>query len=258
MRPLLDDQRGDVVARFLDEEERDRNHIVVALSGAHGYGFPSPDSGLDLKAIHVEPTRSFLGLNAPRPHAIRMEMLDGVEVDYSSNEIGPALQGILQGNGNYLERMLGALVLRSSPMHEALAPLVRASLSKRFYRHYQGVAGGQLRDLEEAARPTANSVLYLLRATLTGAHLLRYRELVVDLSPLLDPYGFTEAREIIEAKRAGERYVFTEDLRLHWIEEGRRAFDVLDLALAASPLPDEAPNRDQLDEWLIDLRRALL
>ncbi|MDX2010186.1 MAG: nucleotidyltransferase domain-containing protein, partial [Myxococcaceae bacterium] len=39
-----------VATRFLDEQAKAREHLVVSLSGAHAYGFPSPDSDLDLKA----------------------------------------------------------------------------------------------------------------------------------------------------------------------------------------------------------------
>jgi hypothetical protein len=35
------------------------------LSGAHAYGFPSPDSDLDLKAIHVAKTADLLGFDVP-------------------------------------------------------------------------------------------------------------------------------------------------------------------------------------------------
>jgi predicted nucleotidyltransferase len=44
--------------RVLEEEQARREHVVVYLSGAHAYGFPSPDSDLDLKAIHVAKQRS--------------------------------------------------------------------------------------------------------------------------------------------------------------------------------------------------------
>src|SRR5437762_4426876 len=101
--------QAEVADRVLDEEARARRHIVVSLSGAHAYGFPSPDSDLDLKAIHVEPTASVLGLSPAAPHADRMEVIEGVEIDYTSNELKPVLLGILQGNGNYVERVLGKL-----------------------------------------------------------------------------------------------------------------------------------------------------
>src|SRR5689334_8396101 len=134
-----------VAGRVLDEEETRRRHLVVALSGAHAYGFPSPDSDLDLKAIHIEPTARLLGLHAGAPHADRMEAVDGIEVDYTSNELKPVLLGVLQGNGNYIERILGALLPFQTPELLSLQPLVKRTLSRQLFRHYLGVATSQLK-----------------------------------------------------------------------------------------------------------------
>jgi predicted nucleotidyltransferase len=245
-----------IADRVLDEEERDRRHLVVALSGAHAYGFPSPDSDLDLKAIHIEATERLLGLTPPRAHANRLETIDGVEIDYTSNELAPVLVGILQGNGNYLERVLGRLVMRASPLVEELRPLAARALSRRVHRHYHGFASGQLRALTDAERPTAKQVLYVLRTTLTGAHLLRSRTLETDLTLLRDEHGFREAQALVEAKRAGERTVLDDDARRRWLAEIARAFHELDDARASSPLPEEPPNRGELEAWLLSVRRS--
>src|SRR5512140_3965747 len=97
---VLSAEQQKVMARVLAEEEARREHVVVYLSGAHAYGFPSPDSDLDLKAIHVARTADLLGLEVPTPTVDRAEVLDGVEIDYTSNELAHALAGILGGNGN--------------------------------------------------------------------------------------------------------------------------------------------------------------
>src|SRR4029079_16750085 len=86
------------------------------LSGAHAYGFPSPDSDLDLKAIHVAKTSALVGFDPPQPTVERTEILEGVEIDYTSNEIAHALSGILNGNGNFIERVLGRSAFASSPL----------------------------------------------------------------------------------------------------------------------------------------------
>jgi predicted nucleotidyltransferase len=192
---LLTEHQQRVADAVLDEECERRQHVVIALSGAHAYGFPSPDSDLDLKAIHVTPTSSLVGLRTPNESAERMEVIDGVEIDYSSNEIGLSLASILKGNGNFLERVLGSCTVRSSPEHEALIPLVRTTISKRIYRHYLGFATSQRREAESTR--TAKRVLYVLRTALTGAHALRTGEIVPDLGSLYERYDFPEARALI-------------------------------------------------------------
>ena len=95
-----------IATAFLAAAGQKRETVVAALSGAHAYGFPSPDSDLDLKAIHIASTRALLGLRAETPPIEHTEFIEGVEVDYSSHEIGMVLASVLKGNGNFIERIL--------------------------------------------------------------------------------------------------------------------------------------------------------
>ena len=252
---VLNEHQTAVSERVLSEECDKRRHLVVALSGAHAYGFPSPDSDLDLKAIHIAPTTAFLGLETPRLTFDRMEVIDGVEIDYTSNELQMALAGILKGNGNYLERVLGPIQLRTSPELTALRPLVEKSLSRRAYHHYRGFATSQLAEFEKAEAPMAKKLLYVLRTTLTGAHLLATGRLVTDLTELLDDYEIGEARALIEAKRSGERATLGSSERERWRGQIARLFEMLEKARDRSPLPEEPENRKEIEGWLIAVRR---
>ncbi|WP_208719336.1 nucleotidyltransferase domain-containing protein [Corallococcus sicarius] len=257
MKGTMTEHQRRMADRVLDEESRQREHLVISLSGAHAYGFPSPDSDLDLKSIHVASTASLLALQPRHVPAERLEVLEGVEVDYSSNELQPVLLGILQGNGNYLERVLGAIPVRSLPELEALRPHVRAVLSRRIHRHYRGFAQGQLREWEKSGFRSAKKLLYVLRTALTGAHALRTGEVETDVTVLLEPYGFSEAHALVEQKLRGERSELPEALSERWRSEVARAFAVLDAAEGASVLPLEppAPAVAALEAWLLDVRR---
>ncbi|HEX2572135.1 MAG TPA: nucleotidyltransferase domain-containing protein [Polyangia bacterium] len=257
MRPpgILSEAARAVAEQVLAEEEARRRHLVVVLSGAHAYGFPSPDSDLDLKGLHVEPTRRLVGLEPPPLHANRLEVIQGVEIDYSSNEIGPALASLLGGNGTYLERVLGSIGLKAAAELGELQALIRRNLSRALYRHYHGFAEAQRRTFESAAEPTAKRLLYVLRTALTGTHLLRTGALVTDLTEIMDEYGFGAARALVEAKRTGERVVLGEATREAWRGELGRALALLDEARERSPLPEEAPARAEAEAWLIELRR---
>ncbi len=246
----------EVAGQVFTEEGLQRRHLVVYLSGAHAYGFPSPDSDLDLKAIHVEPASRLVGLSPPPLHANRLEVIDAIKVDYSSNEIGGVLHGILAGNGNYLERVLGVTVLAFSPELGTLRPLVAASLSRLAYRHYSGFAGNQLADFRDSDAPTAKKLLYVLRTALTGVHLLLTGELIVDLTRHLEPYGFAEAQELIEAKKRGERTELDAADRDRWLAVANRALTLLESAHDESILPAEPQNRDELEQWLLGVRKS--
>jgi hypothetical protein len=250
-----DTQRA-VADEILDRESQRRDHVVVALSGAHAYGFPSPDSDLDLKAIHLIPTRELLGLEAPLEHADILETHRGVEIDYTSNELGAVIRGILAGNGNYIERVLGALIMRTSPIHDGLQPICQGALSRRVHRHYRGFAHNQYQAVLQHERPPAKRVLYVLRTALTGTHLLRSGQLVVDVNSLLDEYGHQAAHELIEAKKAGEQTLLDASAKRRWQGALQRALAELDAALDGSCLPEEAANGDDANAWLVATRLA--
>ncbi len=40
------------------------------------------------------------------------------------------------------------------------------------------------------------------------------------------------------------------------MQQAQRAFVILDASLERSRLPEEAPNRAEMEDWLIELRRA--
>jgi predicted nucleotidyltransferase len=252
-RVLTIEQRR-VMTRVLEEEEARREHVVVYLSGAHAYGFPSPDSDLDLKAIHIAKTADLVGLEIPPPTADRAEIIDGVEIDYTSNELGHALAAILGGNGNFLERILGRTIAHESPLLGELRPIVQHSLSRRVHRHYHGFAKNQFQFLEK--EPTVKKLLYVLRTTLTGIHLLRMGELEANLTRLMDSYGLSDARDLVEKKRKGEQTATDPTLVDAWRARIEQLFARLDRARDESVLPEEPANREEIRGWLIEARRA--
>ncbi len=252
---LLGPHARAVMDRVIAEEEQRRRHLVIALSGAHAYGFPSPDSDLDLKSIHVDPTARLLGLQPGEAHVDRMEVLSGVEIDYTSNELKPVLLGILQGNGNYVERVLGALQPLRSPELAELAPLVQRALSRRIYRHYLGFATSQRKAFQADGGGSAKKLLYVLRTALTGAHALRTGRIVIDLGELAEAHGFGAARELIEAKRAGERVTLEAGAAARWEGEVQRALAALTEAHEESILPVEPEGAADLEAWLLEQRR---
>jgi predicted nucleotidyltransferase len=177
-----------------------------------------------------------------------------VEVDYSSNEIGAVLSALLSGNGNYFERFLGAISLEGASELDELRPLVRGALSKKIYRHYGGFARGQLREWEKSGFRSAKKLLYVLRTTLTGTHLLLTGEVVTDVTTLLSRYGLDDALELVEQKRRGEQADLPEALSVKWAGRVDGLFEALSRAEQKSVLPLEPENETELEEALVSLR----
>lgn len=255
---LLTPAQRAAVEKLLAREAAQRAHVVVSLSGAHAYGFPSPDSDVDVKAVHLAPTAEVLGFPRALPSAERLEVLDGVEVDYSSNELGAVLQGVLRGNGNYLERFLSGHVLASSPRFDALRPLVQAALSRRVARHYAGFATQQRQEWERGGRASAKKLLYVLRTCLTGTHLLLTGEVVTDVTALLPRYGLADASALVEQKRRGEKAELPVALAESWAARLDGLFASLRAAEEQSVLPEAPPNEAALEQALVRLRLEAL
>jgi predicted nucleotidyltransferase len=253
--PPITPHQAATAARVLDEEEAQRAHLVVALTGAHAYGFPSPDSDLDLKGVHIVPTRRLVGLSRPAEHASRMQVIDGVEIDYASNELGQVLHGLLRGYGSYYERLLGMWILRSTPAHAALVPIVERSFSRRVFAHYHGFSTGQFKEATSSGAPTAKKLLYVLRTALTGTHLLATGRLVTDLPQLMDAHGFADAASLLEVKRTGERAPLPAPLAAVWLARAQQVFPLLEAARDASVLPEEPSNEEEMEAWLVEERR---
>src|SRR5262249_27256949 len=153
--------------------------------------------------VHVATTAELVGLAPGDDPPDRIEIVEGVELDYGSNELGPVLRGAIKGNGNYLERILGELALAGDfPLLDRARPLVKPLLSRRVGRHYGGFATSQLRAFDD--KPTAKRALYVLRTAATGRKLLATGELVTDVAKLAD-FVPREIDELLAIKRTGER-----------------------------------------------------
>jgi predicted nucleotidyltransferase len=253
---VLTAHQAEVGRRFLADREAERRHLVVYLSGAHAYGFPSPDSDLDLKCVHVAPTRELVGLQPAPESAERMEVVENVELDYGSNELAPVLRGAIKGNGNFLERILGELVLASdATLLTEARTVVRPLLSRRIARHYIGFAASQLRLFDE--KPTAKRALYVLRTTATGRHLLAHGELVTDVAKLT-AFVPAEIGELLEIKRHAEREQLDPAQVAAWRARLVAAIAAVDTSVPTSILPVDPPAEavEAADTWLRDVRRA--
>ena len=249
----------DRARRFLASLPLPGRVLLCGVTGSHFYGFSSADSDLDLKGVHLAPTRALLGLGNPADSFDRIADFEGVEHDVTLTEARQALDLLLRGNGNMLERIVTPWQLHASPELEELRAFARGTLSKKYFRHYQGFFRGMCREHERAERPSAKTLLYVNRVALTGRHLLQTGELVADLRVTAPEHGYADALELIALKQAGaEHGAVPSDLdALHRAAWPRLAAE-LEEAHADSPLPDQPGNAADLSAWLVDLRlRAL-
>src|SRR3981189_1314743 len=85
--------------------------LFATVSGAHLYGFPSPDSDYDLRGAHVLPLREVIGLDSG-PDTIETSRKDqGLDLDLVTHDVRKFFGLLLKRNGYVLEQLYSPLVL---------------------------------------------------------------------------------------------------------------------------------------------------
>ncbi len=174
--------------------------VFATVSGAHLYGFPSVDSDVDLRGVHLMPLEDVVGLRAGVETVDRTWDRDGVEVDLVTHDLAKFCRMLLRRNGYVLEQLLSPLVVSSSPVHEEMVALAPGCLSRHHAHHYLGFARTQWGLFERTGE--LKPLLYTFRVLSTGIHLMRTGEVVADLTKLGHGPGYLP--ELIEAKRDAE------------------------------------------------------
>ncbi|MEV5240730.1 nucleotidyltransferase domain-containing protein [Streptomyces cinnamoneus] len=220
--------------------------VFATVSGAHLYGFPSRDSDVDLRGVHLLPVGDLIGLRDGEETLTRMGDRDGVEMDLVTHDLRKFARLVLRRNGYVLEQLLSPLVVHTTDVHAELAALAPGVLTRHHAHHYRGFAVTQWRLFEKQRE--LKPLLYTLRVLLTGIHLMRSGEVVAHLPTLL---GLVEAPAyvpgLISAKAAAEHGSADEIVDMARVRTDVEALHTqLDEAQALSTLP-ESPAQDVYD-----------
>jgi predicted nucleotidyltransferase len=109
--------------------------VFATLSGAHLYGFPSPDSDYDIRGSHVLPLPDVVGLTTSNETVDRTQVIDGVEVDIVTHDFRMFCNLLLRKNGNVLEQIFSPIVLHTTPEHEELKAIAQNCITRHHIYH---------------------------------------------------------------------------------------------------------------------------
>ncbi len=182
--------------------------MFATVSGAHLYGFPSVDSDVDLRGVHLMPLEDVAGLRSGVETVDRTWVRDGVEVDLVTHDLAKFCRLLLRRNGYVLEQLLSPLVVSSSAVHEEMVALAPGCLSRHHAHHYLGFARTQWALFERTGE--LKPLLYTFRVLCTGVHLMRTGEVEADLTKLLG-HGPGYLPDLVAAKRAAEHGEMPQD-----------------------------------------------
>lgn len=229
--------------------------VFATISGAHLYGFPSPDSDFDLRGVHVLPLKEVVGLQTGPETVEKSGIHDGLEIDLVTHDAKKFFGLLLKKNGYVLEQVLSPLIVHTTPEHAELKEIAIRCVTRHHAHHYLGFAETQWKLFEKETPPRVKPLLYVYRVLLTGIHLMRTGEVEANLVRLKQSERLPYLDDLIHRKLAGaEKERLTDaDLEFHRGEYNRLR-ERLQEAFEKSTLPDVPSTGDALHDLLLRIR----
>ena len=237
--------------------------LFATISGAHLYGFPSPDSDFDLRGAHVLPLDAVVGLDVRDETVQDSRVIEGLEMDIVSHDVRKFFGLLLKKNGYVLEQLFSPLIVHTTPEHAELKALAGGGngctgvITKHHSHHYFSFAKTQWKLFDKERPRRVKPLLYVYRVLLTGTHLMRTGEIQANLVMLNEEFRLPYIADLVARKLAGPEKSKLEDADIAFHEsEYQRLRAELQTAHDASQLP-ELPSdetRAALNDLLVRIR----
>lgn len=231
--------------------------LFATISGAHLYGFPSPDSDYDLRGVHLLPLSDVVGLQSGEETIEKSGIHEGLEMDLVTHDAKKFFGLMLKKNGYVMEQLLSPLIVYTTPEHEELKAIAPSCLTKHHAHHYLGFAQTQWKLFHKEEPPRVKPLLYVYRVLLTGIHLMRTGEVEANLIRLNESAKLSYVPELIARKVEGPEKGCLESADLAFHErEFERLVTELEEAFETSSLPENAGGTAALNDLLVRIRLA--
>ena len=228
--------------------------LFATVSGAHLYGFPSPDSDYDLRGVHILPAEEVMGL-FPDRDTIEISKKEDIELDLVTHDIQKFFGLLLKANGYVLEQLYSPLVVHTTPEHEELKSIAKNCVTRHHAHHYLGFAENQWRPFQKEEPPRVKPLLYVFRVLLTGIHLMRTGTVEANLNRLNEEYELPYIPELIERKTRGTERQTLEQAEVSFYEN---EYDLLRKRLenetSQTRLPESQTAKAALNDLLLKVR----
>ncbi len=227
--------------------------LFATISGAHLYGFPSPDSDYDLRGVHNLPVREIVGLDPGQETIEVSEKQDGLELDLVTHDAKKFFLLLLKKNGYVLEQLYSPLIVHTTPEHEELKAIARDCITRHHAHHYFGFAETQWGLFDKEHPRHVKPLLYVYRVLLTGIHLMQRGEVEANLLRLNERFKLSYIDELVARKLAEKSILEDADVAFHR-REYERLYRLLEEAQQASLLPDSPSCKALLNDLLLKIR----
>ncbi|BAU65058.1 hypothetical protein STA3757_24370 [Stanieria sp. NIES-3757] len=229
--------------------------VFLTISGAHLYGFPSPDSDYDLRGIHILPVREIVGLYPVQETIEKSEIKEGVLIDLVTHELKKFLTLLLKRNGYVLEQLYSPLVVYTTPEHQELKAISLKCITRNHYYHYLGFAQTQWRLFTKTDVYQVKPLLYVYRVLLTGIYLMNTGIIEANLVKLNQEFQLSYLNDLIAQKLSESEISLLQKTEIDfYFEEYQKLQNELQKAFENSHLPNEASAKLELNSLLLKLR----
>lgn len=230
--------------------------LFATISGAHLYGFPSPDSDFDIRGAHAIPLDEAISLWPDKHDTIEVSgVRDGLEIDLVTHDVRKFFGLMLKKNGYVMEQVFSPLIVRTTPEHDELKAIARQCLTRHHVHHYQGFVSTQWKLFEKESPRRVKPLLYVYRVLLTGIHLMRTGDVEANLVTLNEEYRLPQVPDLIARKLSGPELSTLPDTDFAFHEsECQRLRMALDEAAGGSHLPEGPSGGTALNDLLVRVR----
>ncbi len=231
--------------------------LFATISGAHLYGFPSPDSDYDLRGVHILPLKQVIGLDMGQETIEVSQLQDGLQLDLVTHDLKKFCGLLLKRNGYVLEQLYSPHVVYAIAEHEELKAIAQGCITRYHSHHYLGFAQTQWRLFEKETPHRVKPLLYLYRVLLTGIHLMQTGEIEANLVRLNEKFQLPYLADLIARKLSGsEKALLSQtDLAFHQ-QEYQRLVETLKAESDRSHLPEAPSTKTALNNLLVRVRLA--
>lgn len=229
--------------------------VFATISGAHLYGFASPDSDYDVRGVHILPAREVVSLHEPRETIEAETIREGREIDFVTHDARKFFLLLLKKNGYVLEQLYSPLVLHTCPAHDELKTIARDCITRHHSHHYFGFAETQWKLFDKERPRRVKPLLYVYRVLLTGIHLMRTGRIEANITTLNHDFRLPYIDDFVARKREGaeQSELGDSDTDFHRAEYERLRAELED-AYGSSTLPEAPAGKDALSDLLVRLR----
>ncbi|MCC9600991.1 nucleotidyltransferase domain-containing protein [Stieleria sp. JC731] len=214
--------------------------IYRCVIGSRAYGLEDEASDTDRRGIYLPAAELHWSLfGVP-------EQLENDETQEVYWELQKFIVLALKANPNVLECLYSPIVESATPLGEELLEMRSAFLSKLIFQTFSGYVASQFKkmqtDIRNQGRVKWKHVMHLIRLLLSGTHVLRSGEMMVDVGQYRD--------QLLTIKRGEMPFAEADS----WRKDLQSDFES---AFKTTKLP-ERPDYERANAFLVDARRRAM